>query len=99
MALKQALLTILFFLVFSTLAGARENLSFPVAASSKVLGFAPLWVASGKGFLEREGFDAIVTTIRGTAPTMRLHQECLRAVGIQGGVAISRPCLESLVEN
>ncbi len=42
-----------------------------MAASSKVLGFAPLWVASGKGFLEREGLDAEVTAIRGTAPAMQ----------------------------
>jgi NitT/TauT family transport system substrate-binding protein len=71
MALKRALLTILFFVVFSTLAVAQENLSFPVGASSKVLGFAPLWVASGKEFLKRQGLDAEVTAIRGTAPTMQ----------------------------
>jgi NitT/TauT family transport system substrate-binding protein len=36
-----------------------------------VLGFAPLWVASGKGFLEKQGLDSEVTAIRGTAPTMQ----------------------------
>ena len=50
---------------------AGEAIKFPVAASSKVLGYAPLWVASGKGFFEREGLDAEVTAIRGTAPTMQ----------------------------
>ena len=42
-----------------------------MAASSKVLGFAPLWAASGMGFLKREGLDSEVTAIRGTAPTMQ----------------------------
>jgi NitT/TauT family transport system substrate-binding protein len=52
-------------------AGAQERIKFPAGASSKVLGFAPLWVASGMGFLKREGLDADVTAIRGTAPTMQ----------------------------
>jgi len=67
---KKILLICLIF-VFPFLASAEEGFKFPVAASSKVLGFAPLWVASGKGFLEREGLDAEVTAIRGTAPTMQ----------------------------
>jgi NitT/TauT family transport system substrate-binding protein len=58
-------------LALPTIADAGGGFKFPVAASSKVLGFAPLWVASGKGFLEREGLDAKVTAIRGTAPTMQ----------------------------
>src|SRR6266568_4399471 len=71
MALMQVLLAAFFFLAFSIPAVAQENEKFPVAASSKVLGFAPLWVASGKGCLERQGLDAEVTAIRGTAPTMQ----------------------------
>ena len=50
---------------------AGERFKFPVAASSKVLGYAPLWVASGKGFFAKEGLDAEATAIRGTAPTMQ----------------------------
>ena len=53
------------------LAGAEDKFEFPVVASSKVLGFAPLWAADKKGFFEREGLDAEVTAIRGTAPTMQ----------------------------
>src|SRR5215813_5605829 len=48
-------------LLFPVLALAEEQIKFPVAASSKVLGYAPLWVASGMGFLKREGLDAEVT--------------------------------------
>ena len=53
------------------LAGAEDKFEFPVVASSKVLGFAPLWAADKKGFFEREGLDAEVTAMRGTAPTMQ----------------------------
>ena len=71
MDLKKVLqLTCLLFL-FPALAAAEELIKFPAAASSKVLGFAPLWVASGKGFLKQEGLDSEVTAIRGTAPTMQ----------------------------
>src|SRR5215468_5823015 len=57
--------------LFQVLALAEEQIKFPVAASSKVLGYAPLWVASGMGFLKREGLDAEVTAMRGTAPAMQ----------------------------
>ncbi|HXF76793.1 MAG TPA: ABC transporter substrate-binding protein [Methylomirabilota bacterium] len=53
------------------LAWAGDGFKFPVAASSKVLGYAPLWVASGRGFFKQEGLDAEVTAIRGTAPAMQ----------------------------
>ncbi len=71
MDLKKALQLICLLFALPVVAAAQEGIKFPVAASSKVLGFAPLWVASGKGFLEREGLDAEVTAIRGTAPTMQ----------------------------
>ena len=57
--------------ILPAITAAQEGIKFPVAASSKVLGFAPLWVASGKGFLKGEGLDAEVTAIRGTASTMQ----------------------------
>jgi ABC-type nitrate/sulfonate/bicarbonate transport system substrate-binding protein len=71
MDLKKALQVICLFFVLPAGAAAQEGFKFPVAASSKVLGFAPLWVASGMGFLKREGLDSEVTAIRGTAPTMQ----------------------------
>jgi len=67
---RLGLVTSLVFL-FPVLALAEEQIKFPVAASSKVLGYAPLWVASGMGFLKREGLDAEVTAMRGTAPAMQ----------------------------
>jgi ABC-type nitrate/sulfonate/bicarbonate transport system substrate-binding protein len=72
MALKKALqLICLIFALPLSGAAAQEEIKFPVAASSKVLGYAPLWVASGKGFFKMEGLDAEVTAIRGTSPTMQ----------------------------
>jgi len=52
-------------------ASADEKFQLPVAVSSRVLGFAPLWAADKKGFFEREGLDVTVTTTRGTAPSMQ----------------------------
>ncbi len=72
MSLKKALPLLLgLIFILPAITAAQEGIKFPVAASSKVLGFAPLWVASGKGFLKREGLDAEVTAIRGTASTMQ----------------------------
>jgi ABC-type nitrate/sulfonate/bicarbonate transport system substrate-binding protein len=71
MHLRKALQLICLLFALPALAAAQEEIKFPVAASSKVLGFAPLWVASGMGFLKREGIDAEVTAIRGTASTMQ----------------------------
>jgi NitT/TauT family transport system substrate-binding protein len=70
MDVKKLLLLSLVF-VFPALASAEEGFDFPVAASSKVLGYAPLWVAAGKGFLKREGLNSEVTAMRGTAPAMQ----------------------------
>ncbi|HYJ15369.1 MAG TPA: ABC transporter substrate-binding protein [Candidatus Limnocylindria bacterium] len=51
--------------------GADDKFEFPLAVSSRVLGFAPAWVADKKGFFEREGLDVVVTTTRGTSPAMQ----------------------------
>jgi hypothetical protein len=46
---------ICFVSVFPSLGSAQEAFDFPVAASSKVLGYAPLWVAAGKVFSNMKG--------------------------------------------
>jgi ABC-type nitrate/sulfonate/bicarbonate transport system substrate-binding protein len=71
MDFKKVLPVICLMFALPVIATAEETIKFPVAASSKVLGYAPLWVASGMGFLKREGLDSEVTAIRGTAPTMQ----------------------------
>lgn len=71
MKLKNLTAALLIAFAFPLTAAAREGIKLPVAASSKVLGYAPLWVASGMGFFKREGLDAEVATMRGTAPAMQ----------------------------
>src|SRR5262244_3385643 len=71
MDFKQAWLVICFLFALPALGLAREEFEFSVAASSKDLGYAPLWVASGMGFLKREGLNSEVTAMRGTAPSMQ----------------------------
>ena len=61
---KRLLLVMSFVLALAPCVAAQERVKFPAGASSKVLGYAPLWVAAGRGFLEREGLDAEVTAIR-----------------------------------
>ena len=62
---------IAFLLAWPMMAGAGEKFWFPVSASSKVLGYAPLWAADKKGFFDREGLDVEVTVTRGTSPSMQ----------------------------
>ena len=49
---------------FST-ATAQEKIKFPISASSKTLGYSPLWVATKMGFLERQGLDAELVLVSG----------------------------------
>src|ERR1043166_8325104 len=44
---------------------AQEKIKFPVSASSKTLGYSPLWVAEKKGFFERQGLDTQVVLVAG----------------------------------
>jgi len=44
---------------------AQEKIKFPVSASSKTLGYSPLWVAQKQGFFERQGLDAQVVLVSG----------------------------------
>jgi ABC-type nitrate/sulfonate/bicarbonate transport system substrate-binding protein len=77
---KQAVLALFLVLVVTPAAVAQERIKFPVSASSKVLGYAPLWVADKKGFFEREGLDAQVIVTNGTAPSMQaLVAESIKA--------------------
>jgi ABC-type nitrate/sulfonate/bicarbonate transport system substrate-binding protein len=51
-------------MLFSS-ASAQEKIKFPVSASSKTLGYSPLWVASKQGFFERQGLDAQLVLVSG----------------------------------
>jgi len=46
----------------------QERIKFPVGVSSKILGYGHLWAAWRLKYFEREGLDAEVVLMRGTAP-------------------------------
>src|SRR5437870_10715856 len=64
---------ILFVVVLSLLAQtglAQERVKFPVSASSKTLGYSPLWVAQRQGFFDRNGLDAQLVLVSGADKAM-----------------------------
>ena len=46
-------------------ASAQEKIKLPISASSKTLGYSPLWVASKQGFFDKQGLDAQVVLVSG----------------------------------
>jgi ABC-type nitrate/sulfonate/bicarbonate transport system substrate-binding protein len=52
-------------LLFVSQASAQEKIRFPLSASSKTLGYSPLWVAQKQGFFERQGLDAQLVLVSG----------------------------------
>jgi NitT/TauT family transport system substrate-binding protein len=62
---------VLLALLLPSTVSAQERVKFPVGVSSKVLGYGHLWAAWRKGYFEREGLDAEVVLMRGTAPAVQ----------------------------
>lgn len=58
-------------LVLPRLSSAQDRILFPVGVSSKVLGYGHLWAAWRRGYFEKEGLDAQVVLMRGTAPAVQ----------------------------
>ena len=61
---KLLLILVLVLMGVSTASG-EEKINFPVSASSKTLGYSPLWVASKLGFFDRQGLDTQVVLVNG----------------------------------
>jgi ABC-type nitrate/sulfonate/bicarbonate transport system substrate-binding protein len=59
------LLLIVLWLSFVTQTSAQEKIRFPLSASSKTLGYSPLWVAQKQGFFDRQGLDAQLVLVSG----------------------------------
>jgi ABC-type nitrate/sulfonate/bicarbonate transport system substrate-binding protein len=68
--LRVAVVILLFGFVVSP-ATAQEKLRFYLGASSKTLGYSPLWVAAKKGFFEQHGLDVQLLLLRGTPMTVQ----------------------------
>lgn len=50
---------------------AQEKSRFYLGASSKTLGYSPLWVAAKRGFFEQQGLDVQLLLLRGTPMTVQ----------------------------
>jgi ABC-type nitrate/sulfonate/bicarbonate transport system substrate-binding protein len=51
-------------------AAAEEKVKLPVSASSKTLGYSPLWVAAKQGFFERQGLDIQPVLVQGAEKSL-----------------------------
>ena len=66
---------LIFVLVLSAFPSfSQEKVKFPIGASSKTLGYGPLWVAWKREFFDQQGFDAQVVLLRGTPPTVAVSE-------------------------
>ena len=70
---------------------AQEKPRIVVGASSKTLGYSPLWVATKKGFFEQQGLDVQLVLLRGVPMTL----QALAANSLQFGSAPADPNLIS----
>ena len=52
------------FLAQSSLAYGQERVKLRISSATKTFGYGPLWVASQKGFFERQGLDVELVVIR-----------------------------------
>jgi ABC-type nitrate/sulfonate/bicarbonate transport system substrate-binding protein len=57
------LLNFVLSLVAVTNVAGQEKVKFPVSASSKTLGYSPLWVAHRQGFFDQQGLDVQLVLI------------------------------------
>lgn len=57
--------------LFGAPCDAQEKVRFPIGASSKTLGYGPLWLAQKTGFFDREGLDVQIVVMRGTPITIQ----------------------------
>jgi NitT/TauT family transport system substrate-binding protein len=61
----------LVFLLFSSSITAQEKPKIFLGASSKTLGYSPLWVGTKKGFFEQQGLDVQLVLLRGMPMTVQ----------------------------
>src|SRR6187431_3383027 len=70
---------------------AQEKLRFFLGASSKTLGYSPLWVALKKGFFDQQGLDVQLLLLRGVPMTL----QALAAGSLQIGSGGPEPYIEA----
>ena len=88
-------LRIVFGLLFITFCSApvaaQEKPKIYLGASSKTLGYSPLWVASKKGFFDQQGLDVQLVLLRGVPMTV----QALAANSLHFGSGGPEPYIEA----
>jgi len=80
---RVAVVLLVLSLVSSPVTG-QEKVKFYVGASSKTLGYSPLWVGVKKGFFDQQGLDAQLLLLRGTPMTVQAMAGASLQVGSGG---------------
>ena len=62
---RVVVLRFLLILIATNDAAGQEKVRFPVSASSKTLGYSPLWVAHRQGFFDQQGLDVQLVLVAG----------------------------------
>ncbi len=70
-AKKLSILVIILAIFAASSCPAQEKAKFPIAASTKTLSYAPLWVALREGFFDQQGLDVQLITMRGSPLTVQ----------------------------
>src|ERR1700751_3949592 len=91
MAAHFRVATLLIVLLASLPVTGEEKPRIYLGASSKTLGYSPLWVASKKGFFEQQGLDVQVVLLRGVPMTL----QALAAGSLQFGSGGPEPYIEA----
>src|SRR5512138_755170 len=69
----------------------QEKSKIFVGASSKTLGYSPLWVATKKGFFDQQGLDVQLVLLRGVPMTL----QALAAGSLHFGSGGPEPYIEA----
>ena len=64
MARRLSVVLLSYILLQAPLGFAQERVKLRISSATKTLGYGPLWVASKKGFFDREGLDVELVVIR-----------------------------------
>ena len=78
-------------LLLQTPAAAQERAKVFLGASSKTLGYSPLWVGAKRGFFEQQGLDVQLLLLRGVPMTL----QALAAGSLQIGSGGPEPYIEA----
>src|SRR5215468_10131417 len=71
MVVYARIIALMIFALVSLPAMGQEKPKIYLGASSKTLGYSPLWVAAKKGFFEQQGLDVQVVLLRGVPMTVQ----------------------------